>query len=130
VESHKAYHIALQGRRLQVVGRRHPPFRLGPARPWSQKPIADQLFQPPLYHRGMSPRVRRKDLALARHDCQKTARGDGRRRSNGDGGWRLNGTKEAKKAKTQKACRGHMITGKWCRRVWVRPCTLCLAISA
>jgi hypothetical protein len=57
----------------------------------------------------MSPRVRRKDLALACHGCQKTVRGNDRRRSDGGAGRWLKGTKEAKeakKAKTQKACRG------------------------
>jgi hypothetical protein len=78
MESHEAYHVSLWGRRLLVVGRRHPPFRLGPARPWSQKPIMDQLLQLPLCHRGTCPHVRGKDLALAHHGCQKTARGGSR----------------------------------------------------
>jgi hypothetical protein len=61
----------------------------------------------------MSPHIRRKDLALAHHGCQKTACGDDRRRSNGGGGRWLKGAKEAKeakkakKAKTQKAYKGH-----------------------
>jgi hypothetical protein len=63
----------------------------------------DQLLQPPLCHREMSPCIRRKDLALACRGCQKTARGDG-----GAGRWLKDAkeAKEEKKAKTQKACRG------------------------
>jgi hypothetical protein len=108
VEGHKAHHVALQGRRLPVVGRWHPPFWLGPAHPWPQKTVVDQLLQPPLYHRGTSPRVHRKDLALICHGCRKTACGDDRRRSNDSVGRWLKGAKvakeakEAKKAKTQK----------------------------
>jgi hypothetical protein len=71
MESHEAYHVSLRGRRLPVVEQRHPPLWLGPAHPRSQKTIADQLLQLPLRHRGTSPRVRGKDLALARHGRRK-----------------------------------------------------------
>jgi hypothetical protein len=107
MESHEAYHVSLRGHRLPVVGRRHPPFWLGPARPWSQKSVMDQLLQLPLHHRGISPRVRGKDLALARHGCRKTARGGGRGRSNRNGGWRLKGAQRAKRVEMQMACRGY-----------------------
>jgi hypothetical protein len=107
MESHEAYHVSLRGRRLLVVGRRHPPLRLGPARPWLQKSIVDQLLQLPLHHQGMSPHVRGKDLALAHHGCRKTACGGGRGRSNDGGGWRLKGAQRAKRAETQMACRGN-----------------------
>jgi hypothetical protein len=33
VESNKAHHVALRGRRLPVAGRRHPLLRLAPTRP-------------------------------------------------------------------------------------------------
>jgi hypothetical protein len=50
MESDEAHHVSLWGRRLPVVGRWHPPLRLAPARPRSQKTIADQLLQLPLCH--------------------------------------------------------------------------------
>jgi hypothetical protein len=71
MESDEAHHIPLRGHWLLVVGRRHPPLWLAPARPWSQKTIANQLLQLPLHHRRTDPRIRGKDLALSYHRCRE-----------------------------------------------------------
>jgi hypothetical protein len=44
MEGHEAHHVTFWRRWFLVVGQRHSPFWLGPARPWPQKPVADQLL--------------------------------------------------------------------------------------